>query len=304
MTLNGLAQSTGWPAVVGTIGRWTKRLERGTIMGFWGTCYQIGGVAASMWAAFWLVRLGTRGAFLMASVVLFLCWIAVALWQRNRPEDVGLAPFENEETDIASPWTRELLTNLALIGVFYFGIKFIRYALWSWTPFLLENNFGLAADEAGYLSTVFDLAGFAGVVVAGVASDRLFGGKRSPPAFLMLLGMMIGCAALHLVGGTSLGLFAVCLGVIGFMLFGPDSLLSGAGAVEVGSPRIAVATAGIINGMGSIGAVVQEVMVSRLYQDSDGQTGPVFAVLFGATLLSIGAIAVLLLRNRRSGKHL
>ncbi len=311
MTLNGLAQATGWPSVVGTLGRWTRRKERGTVMGLWGTCYQLGGVAASMWAAFWMARLGTRGAFLMASAVLFLCWIAVALWQRNGPEDVGLAPLEEDEEEVdteahpqASPWTRELLINLGLVGVFYFGIKFIRYALWSWTPFLLENNFGLAVDDAGYLSTIFDLAGFAGVVVAGIVSDRFFRGKRTPPSFIMLLGMMAGCAALHWAGGTNLVVFGICLGVIGFMLYGPDSLLAGAGAIEVGSPRVAVATAGIINGMGSIGAVVQELLVSRLYEGNGGQTGAVFAVLWGASLISIVALGALLIRSRRGGAHI
>ena len=313
MVLNGLAQATGWPAVVGTLGRWTRRSERGTVMGLWGTCYQIGGVAASMWAAFWMARLGTQGAFLMASAVLFCCWIAVALWQRNRPEDVGLPPLEEPkvgggETTAAaagaSPWTRELIVNLALVGVFYFGIKFIRYALWSWTPFLLENNFGLDVDDAGYLSTIFDIAGFGGVVVAGIVSDRFFAGKRASPAFLMLVGMMVGCAMLHFVGSTNLVLFAICLAVIGFMLFGPDSLLAGAGASEVGTPAIAVATAGIINGMGSIGAVVQELVVARLYEDSSGQTGAIFAVLWGASLLSIAALSVILVRNRRGRANL
>jgi MFS transporter, OPA family, sugar phosphate sensor protein UhpC len=309
MSLNGLAQATGWPAVVGTIGSWTKRAERGTVMGLWGTCYQLGGVAASMWAAFWLARLGIRGAFLMASAVLFGCWIVVALWQRNRPEDVGLPPLEAPgtsaaEEDALSPWTRQLVTNLLLLGVFYFGVKFIRYAIWSWTPFLLENNFGLAVDDAGYLSTIFDLAGFAGVVTAGIVSDRFFRGKRTPPSFIMVLGMMGGCAALHFVGGSSLILFGCCLGVIGFMLYGPDSLLSGAGAVEVGSPRMAVATAGIINGMGSIGAVVQELVVSRLLEGNSGETGPIFAILWGVSILSIVALGILLVRNHRGHAHL
>lgn len=157
---------------------------------------------------------------------------------------------------------------------------------------------------SGYLSTIFDLAGFAGVVVAGIVSDRLFAGRRTPPAFLMLLGMMVGCAALHFVGDANLALFGLCLGLIGFMLFGPDSLLAGAGAVEVGSPRLAVACAGIINGVGSIGAVVQELVVARLYEVSDGQTGSVFAVLWGASLLSIAALAILALRARQGHANL
>ena len=62
------------------------------------------------------------------------------------------------------------------MGLIYFGIKFLRYALWSWVPFLLQNNFGQASDNAGYISTVFDIFGFAGVIFAGFVSDGLFSG--------------------------------------------------------------------------------------------------------------------------------
>ncbi len=305
MVVNGLAQATGWPAVVGTIGRWTARAERGTLMGFWGTCYQIGGVAATAWAAFWLAQLGLRGAFLMASAVTFFCWCAVFVWQRNEPADVGLEPLEEADKlpvtasgEPASLWTRQLITNLALIGVFYFGVKFVRYALWSWTPFLLERNFGLQPDQAGYLSTVFDFAGFLGVIVAGIVSDRLFRGKRTPPSFLMLIGMMAATALLYFVGGTSTLFFAICLGLIGFMLFGPDSLMTGAGAIEVGHPRMAVATAGIINGLGSLGSVVQDLVIGRMLNDASSATGPVFGLLVAASLLAVMALGLLLLRAR------
>lgn len=305
MVLNGLAQATGWPAVVGTIGRWTTRSERGTLMGFWGTCYQIGGVAATAWAAFWLAQMGLKGAFLMASLVTFGCWCAVFAWQRNEPADVGLEPLDAEDEvqldangEAPSFWTRQLITNLGLIGVFYFGVKFVRYALWSWTPYLLESNFGLQPDQAGYLSTVFDFAGFLGVITAGIVSDKLFRGKRTPPSFIMLIGMMAATALLYSVGGTSTVFFAICLGLIGFMLFGPDSLMTGAGAIEVGHPRMAVATAGIINGLGSLGSVVQDLVIGRLLTDSPDATGPVFQLLVGASLLSVTALGVLLVRTR------
>ena len=307
MSLNGFAQATGWPTVVGTIGQWTKRSERGTLMGLWGTCYQLGGVAANMWAAFWLARQGAKGAFLAASAVLMLVWLVVYFFQRDTPADVGLPPVEEAEeaqseaggaSGAASPWTRALVINIALIGTFYFGVKFVRYAIWSWAPFFLEKNFGLGPDDAGYLSTLFDLAGFAGVVVAGFMSDKLFNGKRALPSFIMLFGMMLGCAGLFSFGGESTFAFGICLAVIGFMLFGPDSLLSGAGAVDVGSPKTAVAAAGIINGTGSLGAVVQELVVSRLYEQNPGDVTPVFATLWGAALFSLVVLGFLLFRNR------
>ena len=68
-------------------------------------------------------------------------------------------------------------------------VKFIRYMLWSWVPFLLSRNFGLEGDEAGYLSTLFDLFGIVGVIACGWCSDRLASGKRIGVSLLFLLGM-------------------------------------------------------------------------------------------------------------------
>ena len=308
MCVNGFAQATGWPSVVGTMGSWTERKERGVLMGIWGTCYQVGGIGAKAWAAFWMARQGWRGSFFAASMVVVLVWLAVYLWQRNKPEDVGLPPMdaENQEgvevvegAEEASPWTRALVVNIGLVGCFYFGVKFVRYALWSWTPYFLEKNFDLAGDDAGYLSTIFDIAGFAGVIFAGVISDKLFAGKRTPISLIMLVGMTLGCACMYLFGSTSVGFFAITLGIVGFMLFGPDSLLTGAGAIEIGSPRTALAAAGIINGIGSIGSVVQELLVAKVYESSNGDVAPVFALLFGASALSVMALIVVFIRNKR-----
>ena len=69
MAINGFAQATGWPSVVGIMANWTTRAERGTIMGVWATCYQFGGVAATAWAAYWLAQQGWRGSFFAASTV-------------------------------------------------------------------------------------------------------------------------------------------------------------------------------------------------------------------------------------------
>ncbi len=43
MGIHGLAQATGWPHNVALFANWTRRSERGTLFGIWGTCYQIGG---------------------------------------------------------------------------------------------------------------------------------------------------------------------------------------------------------------------------------------------------------------------
>ena len=77
-------------------------------------------------------------------------------------------------------------STVITMGLIYFTIKFLRYALWSWVPFFLNKNFDMEVSNAGYLSTVFDLAGFAGVLFAGFASDKIFKGRRSLLSAIML----------------------------------------------------------------------------------------------------------------------
>jgi len=51
---------------------------------------------------------------------------------------------------------------------------------------------------------------------------------------------------------------------VGFMLYGPDTLLCGAASVQVAGEKNAVAVAGLVNGLGSLGPVVQEQVIGWL----------------------------------------
>ncbi len=306
MVVNGLAQATGWANNVGTMASWFGRAERGRVMGFWATCYQVGGVVANTLAAAVLGALGWRYSFFAGSVVLLAVWIFFFFNQRNKPEDVGLPPLPEDGADPEAEekggdfgWlSGPILTNMLLVGCFYFFVKFIRYALWSWAPYFLDLNFGLDGDEAGYLSTVFDVTGVFGVIAAGFISDTLFGSRRALVSLIFMGGMAAACVVLFLVGDHSPLIFAIILGVVGFCLYGPDALMTGAGAMDIGSRRGATFVAGVINGMGSIGSVVQELVIGTLYDKNPDDLGPIFALLLGTALAATLLMAVIVLRNR------
>jgi len=316
LALNGLAQGTGWPGCIGSLAFWFKRRQRGSVLGVWATCYQVGSVLAGSFAAFLLGLAGWRWSFFGASLVLLAVWFAVLWMHPNRPEDVGLEPLRDDEDDrveearrrarqtTARPsglgWSRGVVITILVMGAIYFCIKFLRYALWSWSPYFLNKNFQLAGDDAGYLSTVFDMAGFLGVLFAGFVSDRFFRGRRSLLSLLMLALMTGAFGVMCVFGAKSAAVFAASMAVAGFMLYGPDSLLSGAGAIDVGSRDGALAAAGIINGMGSIGPVFQEQIIAWLYQHSGQRLGPVM-VLLAAVALASTAAAFVLWRIARRG---
>ena len=308
MVANGLGQATGWSNNVGTMATWYRREERGTVMGIWATNFQVGGVAANALASYTLAHYGFRASFASGAAVLIGVAAIVWLWQRNRPQDVGLPAIVRDEAepsrtdeDMTKPpvWSRSTWTTVLLIGGAYFGMKFIRYGLWSWAPFFLTNHFGLRGDDAGYVSTLFDVCGIAGVVVTGWLSDRMFAGRRALVSFWMVCGLVVATLGLLTFGTGSVTAFAVGIGLIGFALYGPDSLLTGAGAMDVGGGRGAVRASGIISGLGSAGSVLQELVIAKLYDQKPNDIGPIFATLFASALFTAVCVGAMVWRNRR-----
>ncbi len=312
MALNGLAQATGWSGTVGNMAQWFRRSERGTVMGFWATCYQVGGVGANTMAAWLLVRYGYQSAFWAGAAVLAGVLLFFLANQANKPSDKGFAdlPAESEAEQAAEDeadargghnpgWSRETWTSVLLVGGFYFFVKFIRYALWSWAPFLLERNFGLKGDDAGYVATIFDFAGILGVVGAGWLSDRYFAGRRAKVSLYLLVGMVGATLLLATLGATSTTVFAISMGLIGLCLYGPDALMTGAGAMDIGSRRGAILAAGIINGLGSVGSIVQELVIGQMYDKAAGDVSGVLFLLLGAAIGAVGFLGVVVWRNSR-----
>ncbi len=298
MVANGVAQATGWPGNIGLLSKWTLRRERGTLVALWATCYQIGSILAKHYASFMLALLGIAGAFYGASVVFAAICVLFFFYGQDRPEDVGLPALVEEvpapQTAPGAPGagsaapqrpTGQVLGLVVAMGLIYFCFKFIRYALDSWAPMMLAEMFALSGPAAGHISTAFDWIGFMGVIVGGISSDRLFGSRRAPVIFLMSAGMCACTYGLWALGTSSLPVFAAFLGLVGFMLMGPDSLLSGTAAMEVSSKEFAVVASGIINGLGSIGPIVQEEVIGYL-KGAHG-AGAVLALLVGVATVAV-----------------
>jgi OPA family glycerol-3-phosphate transporter-like MFS transporter len=317
LALNGLAQATGWSGNVGTMAAWFHRRERGAVMGAWATNFTVGSLS-SAWVLAWVLAQRDEGApppwrhtMLAGAAVLAAVWVVFWFFQRNRPEDVGLSPVEDpdataldtpdphaDETIVPRSAPRAFWTTLALIGGFYFFAKLVRYAIWSWAAFFLERNYQLSGAEANVYATTFDLMGIPGVWVTGWLSDRYFGSRRGVVAFGMMLGMTAACGALMLLGHTGVYVFAALLGVVGFTLYGPDALLTGAGAIDAGDRRTATFAAATISGLGSLGPIVQELVIGRLYDTRGGDLAPIFALLFGSAACAAAFCAALAWRER------
>ncbi|MBN1347424.1 MAG: MFS transporter [Phycisphaerae bacterium] len=311
MIVNGLAQASGWPGNVGAVAPWIRSQERGTIMGMWSTCYVLGNLGCK-WVIALILRVLAAGlmgyaawriSFWACSLVMLGIWALFLAWQRNRPEDVGLTPLVGDENELETKaeqdaagrrdgWTmffKVLFTpTVLMMGFIYFFLKFLRYALDSWTPYLLHQSLGVDEATAAFYGSVFDIAGIVPMILTGVLLDRVFKGNWRILCFIMCLGMTGAFAFAAAFGSHGPAYLVTAYGLVGFMIYGPDSLIVGTAVIGVGGKREAITAVGIINGLGSIGPIFQEEIIGYLfnrYRDLN-QINMLFLLLAGvATLL-------------------
>ena len=271
--LQGLWQASGWAPLGKNMGEFFSQRERGSVMGFWFTNYALGGFLASIIAGYAAETRGWRYAFFVPAGLLALVWVLFLIFQRNRPEDVGLPPIEQyhgeseavidvrDKAGAEKEGTWEVVSAVLrngmvwYLGAVYFLVKPTRYLLLFWSPVYIADRLGTDTLQSGWLSSMFDLAGPVGTLLGGISSDRIFQSKRMPVSVLALFCL----AALMVVfpfiplsrAGMGLGMFAM-----GFLVYIPDSLISGTAAIDFGTKKGASTANGVINGMGSLGQML------------------------------------------------
>ncbi|MGH9599784.1 MAG: MFS transporter [Terracidiphilus sp.] len=229
---------------------------------------------------------GWRRAFWAPALPLLFIALAFVQFVRNRPADVGLPPVKEDHPIEAAeggeaplpgehePLTSEVVArvlsdkSLWLLSASYFFIKLTRYAFLFWLPAYMAEGLHYSVAAAGYLSSLYELVGFTGVIIAGYASDKLFQSRRFPVGAIMLWGLSIACLLQPTLAAQGYKGNALGVSLIGIMTFGPDSLISGAAAQDVGSQQGAATAAGIIDGVGSFGQIISPfvvVFVSQRY---------------------------------------
>ncbi len=288
--INGFAQSTGWPGTTRAMAEWTTLENRGTVMAFWATCYQVGGIVATAMAAFLLGRFGWRWAFFGPALGIIIVASAVYLLlkpgpSRQHAKEAAHAPVTEDKAKRRAA-QREMLRHPLLwcYGASYFCIKFIRYALLFWLPFFLAKARGFGEEEAGYVSTSFEVGGIAGVVIIGIASDRLRRYSRSILAAIALVALAAAVVLFTSMDARSTLSNVFGLALIGASLFGPDALISGAAAQDAGGRYAAGMATGFVNGMGSVGAVLQGLLVPWMSETYGWSS--LFSVFVGLAILA------------------
>lgn len=284
--LNGLAQGSGWSPNVKAMTPVPPEGLRGVIMGWWSTNYVVGGLVASPIAA-WALRLGgIAGAFTYPAIVVAVVGLAILVLLPDT-QPAGTPPREIVEARRAARDQVLRSTRVWILGASYFFMKLIRYAFLFWAVYYGEKVLGYGKAKAVAIALAFEIGGAFGSIGVGFLSDRLLGGRRFPVGIGALGFLAAALAAYGPVSALGEVPNALCLAAIGFFLFGPDSILCGTAAQELGGPAGAAVAAGIINGMGSVGPILG----SELWTGFSSRYGWNAAfVLLGGMALAAGLI--------------
>jgi sugar phosphate permease len=148
-----------------------------------------------------------------------------------------------------------------MVSVSYFFLELCRYALMFWLPLYLVERLKYSLQVSGYVSSLYDLAGIIGAVLAGYISDRLLQSRRAPISAIMLFGLGIVMVCQPTLTQYGIAGVAIAISLAGVFSYGPDTLLSGACVQDIGEAKAAATACGLVEGIGHMGSLFSPYVV-------------------------------------------
>lgn len=305
--LAGLFQATGWPSVVAVIGNWFGKRRRGLIMGIWNAHTSVGNITGSLLAAS-VLEYGWGWSFILPGALIASGGILVYLLLAAYPEDVGFpsshglpsaASAETFPTD-EEGWPRKentdthddemvgfgsgrrksigiveacLIPGVVPFALCLFFSKLVAYTFLYWLPFYLsQTDIGgeyISVKSAGNLSTLFDVGGIVGGILAGYISDKLK--ARATTAASFMYAAIPALILYRTYGSVSKTVNIILMMVSGLFVNGPYALITTAVSADLGThssirgnTRALATVTAIIDGTGSVGAALGPLLTGYL----------------------------------------
>ncbi|MQM16878.1 hypothetical protein Taro_049839 [Colocasia esculenta] len=312
--LAGLFQATGWPSVVAVVGNWFGKSKRGLIMGIWNAHTSVGNITGSLVAAA-MLKYGWGWSFVVPGILIAVIGVLVFLFLPVSPEAMGVdraAPEDDmvkdsDRSDVTEPLLVERtaekekpvgfleawrIPGVAPFALCLFFCKLVAYTFLYWLPFYISHTAidgkYLSDSAAGTLSTLFDVGGVLGGILAGYISDRLDARAITAAGF-----MYCAIPALFFYrayGSMSLYWNVGLMFVAGMFVNGPYALITTAVSADLGthsslkgSSRALATVTAIIDGTGSAGAALGPLLTGYVSATSWSN---VFTMLMAAAFVA------------------
>lgn len=266
---NRLAGAAGWGSMVKQVPDWFPQRHLALAMAFLSLSFVFGGVLALLVAGEiakisgdqWRWIIGIPAVILL--VILLVCWVVL-------PKKVE----DKKSTSEKKKGEFRFSQIVELVGVPQFwivcGLSFVltitRETFNVWTVDFIKTEGGaeVSSQMAAFLSTPFDAAGALGIVFLGYILDRLTWSARRKLLFTILFILAVLIYGLPGLFHAGMVWVTITIGLIGFLSYGPYSLLAGIFSVEIKGKEFVGTVAGLVDASGYLAGIVSGYYFGKL----------------------------------------
>ena len=272
--LNGAFQSMGFPPIAKGLVHWFSPSERATKWTILSSSHTAGTFGVGLIIA-GIINLYNKGIvgweaiFYVPGIIGCLTAIFLFIALRDRPISIGLPEIEDFKNDRApveliennnSHWSilkKHIFTNryLWILSFANMFIYIIRFGTLDWSTTFLYDAKGIDKVSVAIFWTLMPLAGIPGGIVAGYLADRFWKGRCVPINVLYLILLTFSIIGFYVYAGPdNIIITGTFLLLIGFLIDGPQNLISGVQASRVTVKEAISGACGMTGFFGYVGA--------------------------------------------------
>ena len=295
--LAGFMNAACWAPGISMISQWWPRRDRGMAMGIIGTA--AGGAMLMMW---WLTGLvgaefGWRAAFRYPPLIIIALGFLVYFIARDRPSEVGLPEYIEEDSVSATPEAidserlkglgpyKELMSNYRFVLASHVkGLEnVVRYGLTTWVPIYYFEEGGLSIESTIFLTILLPLGYLVAPPISGIISDRMLNSARRPMVIASCASSALVLVIISFAPPVNIALGAILLLVGGLSMgMSPMSTL----AVDIAGRRMSGTASGLLDAHGYAYAGLQAIVFSVLLDMAGSPWTLVFLIMAGTRVIS------------------
>jgi MFS transporter, OPA family, glycerol-3-phosphate transporter len=329
--INGWFQSCGAPGMIKINAAWFRRTERGTFAGIFGIMIQIGqftantlsplllaGFTLTLWGiGHWVVEPGQwRLLFIVPPLITAALAVIMALVVKEEPAQAGYPDAVVDEIDNSAGTRVKITESLKYVFghplVWFYALAYastgaVRHSSDQMSVMFFVEHLGIDMNTKplSVLVTMNLMTGAAivGSIGAGLISDKVFKGARSPVAFglYLLEAVTISCAAVAMFSGWikpgPLGVFlgGLFLVLTSLTVNSTHSVVGAAAPMDIGGKKMAGLAAGVIDSFQYYGSALSLFVFGKLFKIYGWSAWYPLMVLFALN----GAFAMFLVMRKQ-----
>lgn len=270
--MNGWVQGMGFPPISRLMTHWIPPKNLASVQSAWNTSHSIGASLVVVLCGYLVAPHGEaipanwRLCFFVPAGLAVVGSILLWFLLPDTPPSVGLPEVKGTEhitshADDNAGFRGFLMEHVFrnkyiwLLALANFFVYVVRYALLDWGPTFLTESKGLSMSQATWMIAKFEWAGIAGMLVSGLLTDFVFGGRGARTCLFFMAVATAGLFVFWSIPASSTALSTMWLCVVGFCIYGPQALI-GILVANLATKRAAATAAGFTGFFGYTSTVL------------------------------------------------